>query len=73
MRRVDAEAQEHPAALIIGAVVGIVLGDGRVPGLGTRGIGRLHGRSPPSRDVGAADEGGEGNVKIVREGDEDES
>lgn len=62
MGRVDTEAAEHLAALIIGAGVGIVLGDGRVPGLGTRGIGRLHGRSMPFCNIGAADEIIEGYV-----------
>ena len=71
MRRVDAEAQEHPAALIVGAGGAVVLQLAGYPLLAGE-IRALHG-SPPFRVVGAADEIIEGNVEIVREGEEDES
>ena len=71
MRRVDAEAQEHPAALIVGAGGAVVLQLAGYPLLAGE-IRALHGSSPFC-NIGAADEVVEGNVKIVREGDEDES
>lgn len=71
MRRVDAEAQEHPAALIIGAGGAVVLQLAGYPLLAGE-IRALHG-SPPFRVVGATHEVIEGYVEVIGEGDEDES
>ena len=71
MRRVDTEEEEHTAAVIVGAGGEVVLQLAGHPLLAGE-IRALHG-SPPFRVVGAADEVIEGDVEVVREGDEDES
>ena len=65
MGRVDAEEEEHTAAVIVGAVVLQLAGHPLLAGE----IRALHGLTP-FRDIGAADEVVEGDVEVVREGDE---
>ena len=68
MGGIDTEAQKHPAALIVGAGMGIVILLAVHPLLAGE-IRALHG-SPPFRDVRPADEVVEGDVEVVSEGDE---
>lgn len=66
MGGVDTEAQKHPAALIVGAGMGIVILLAVHPLLAGE-IRSLHG-SPPRRDIRPAHEVVEGNVEVVGEG-----
>lgn len=68
MGGVDAEEEEHTAAVIVGAGGEVVLQLAGHPLLAGE-IRALHG-STPFRDIGAADEVVEGDVEVVREGDE---